>query len=184
MKKIPDHAQKVFKGQIFDVHQWQQEMFDGSFATFEALSRSDTVVVIPVTEEGKIILIEEEQPHLSMHLKTIAGKVDPGETPEQAAKRELLEETGYECKDIELWYTQNMVYKIDWTVHTYIAKGCKKVAPQNLENGERITPILFSFDEFIEKVSEEDFPGLALKVRILEAKTNPKKMEQLKSLLQ
>lgn len=183
MSKIPDDAKKVFKGEIFEVYQWDQKQFDDSFATYEALKRNDTVIVIPVTKDGNIILIEEEQPHYVMHLKTIAGKVDPGENPEQAAKRELLEETGYKCDELKLWYEQNMVYKIDWTIHTFIAKGCEKVADQNLEAGEKITPILLTFDQFIEKVTAEDFPNLSLKIKILEAKLEPQKLEALKKLL-
>lgn len=38
-KKIPDHAELVFKGVLHDVYQWQQEAFDGSFLTFEAIRR-------------------------------------------------------------------------------------------------------------------------------------------------
>lgn len=183
MKKIPDHARKVFGGEIFDVFQWDQELFDGTQAIFESLKRSDTVTVIPVTEDGKIMLIEEEQPHIPLHLKNVAGKVDPGESPEQTAVRELLEETGYAGTEVKLWYKNNMVYKIDWDIYTFVIKGCKKVAEQNLEGGEKIKPILFTFDEFIEKVCEEDFPNLALKVKVLEAKLDSEKMIEFKELL-
>lgn len=182
--KIPSQAKLAFKGQIFDVYQWEQVLFDDSKMIFESLKRSDTVTVIPVTEDGKIMLIEEEQPHIPLHLKNVAGKVDPGEEPEETAKRELLEETGYKCQEMELWYLENPIYKIDWSVYTYVAKGCKKVGPQNLEGGERIIPVLLSFEEFIEKVTTADFPNLALKVKILEAKLDSQKMAELKSLLQ
>lgn len=182
--KIPEHAKKVFAGEIFDVFQWDQELFDGTRAVFESLKRTDTVTVIPVTEDGRIMLIEEEQPQIPLHLKNVAGKVDPGEKPETTAVRELLEETGYAGTDIKLWYKQNLVYKIDWTIYTYVIRGCKKVAEQSLEGGERITPVLLSFEEFIDKVCEEDFPNLALKVKILDAKLSNEKMNELKSLLQ
>ena len=182
-RKIPEHAKKVFAGEIFDVFQWEQVLFDDSKAIFESLKRSETVTVIPVTEDGKIMLIEEEQPHIPLHLKNVAGKVDPGEKPEETARRELLEETGYECEDLKLWYMENPIYKIDWTVYTFVARGCRKVADQNLEGGERITPVLLSFEEFVEKVCKEDFPNLALKVKILEAKLDSEKMSDLKNLL-
>lgn len=181
--KLPSHAKKVFSGELFDVYQWEQQLYDKSKATYEALKRTDTVNVIPVTKEGKIILIEEEQPHISLHLKNVAGKVDPGETSIEAAKRELLEETGYTCTNLKLWFEQNLVYKIDWTVYTFVAVGCNKTSNQDLEPGERITPILLSFDEFIEKVCADDFPNLSLKVKILEAKLDPKKMAELQKLL-
>ena len=59
--KIPDNAKLVFKGVIFDVYQWQQELFDGSQATFEALKRPGTVQVIP-TVGDRVLLSYEEQP--------------------------------------------------------------------------------------------------------------------------
>lgn len=42
---VPDAAQHVFEGMIFDVYQWPQKLFDGSEHTFEMLKRPDTVVV-------------------------------------------------------------------------------------------------------------------------------------------
>lgn len=48
MVKIPSHATKVFSGVIFDVYQWEQELFNGNIATFEALRRPSTVIIIPV----------------------------------------------------------------------------------------------------------------------------------------
>ncbi len=48
MAKIPTHAHKVFSGVIFDIYQWDQELFNGKVATFEALRRSSTVMVVAV----------------------------------------------------------------------------------------------------------------------------------------
>ena len=50
-KLIPEEAKKVFQGEIFAVYQWPQEMFDGSFATFEMLRRADTVKILAVVTE-------------------------------------------------------------------------------------------------------------------------------------
>lgn len=183
MRKIPEHAKKVFEGEIFDVYQWEQVLFDETKAIFESLKRTDTVTVIPVTVDGKIMLIKEEQPQIPLHLKNVAGKVDPGEKPEQTAVRELLEETGYQCQEVKLWYKENPIYKIDWTVYTFVARGCKNTGTQKLEGGERITPILYTFDEFLEKVLEPDFPNLALKVKVLEAKLDDESMSKLRKLL-
>ena len=59
MGKIPEHAKKVFEGVLFDVYQWEQECFDGSHATFEAVERLGSVNVIPVV--GDKILINDEE---------------------------------------------------------------------------------------------------------------------------
>ena len=59
---IPKHAKRVFKGVIFDVYQWKQKMYDGSFKTFEKIKRPDTVIVFPVLDNGKILLTKQSQP--------------------------------------------------------------------------------------------------------------------------
>ena len=50
---IPANAKKVFHGVIFDVYQWEQEMFDGTKEIFEKLKRPDTVVVFPCSRTEK-----------------------------------------------------------------------------------------------------------------------------------
>src|SRR5688572_20587166 len=88
---IPDNAKKVFEGVIFDVYQWEQEMYDGTKAVFEKLRRPDTVSIIPVTESGQIIFSYQEQPGTAGAYSTLGGRVDEGEDVLDAAKRELLE---------------------------------------------------------------------------------------------
>lgn len=60
--KIPSVAQRVFRGQIFDVYQWPQMLFDGTVATFEMLKRADSVSVIATTSDGHILLAAQQQP--------------------------------------------------------------------------------------------------------------------------
>ena len=67
MAKIPSHAKKVFSGTIFDVYQWEQEMFDGTTKIFEAAGRPHTALVIPVIDD-KIVLSYERQPGKDWYL--------------------------------------------------------------------------------------------------------------------
>ncbi len=181
--RFPDNAQKVFEGVLYDVYQWPQKLYDGTTVTYERLNRQDTAIVIGITPDNQILLVDEEQPHIARGIKLVAGKIDPGETPEDAAKRELLEETGYQAESLHLWYQFNPDVNVDWTVYTYIAKNVIQVAAQQLEGGEKITPKLVSFEQFLDIVSAEKFRGLELKTRILEAKLMPEKMSELKKLL-
>ena len=183
-QKFPPQAKRVFKGMIFDVYQWEQEMYDGSTHTFEKIIRPDTVLVIPVTEDDKIIICEQEQPHRNKpYLSLISGRVEENELPEEAAKRELLEETGFEAKELILWDEYSPGTKIGWTIYTYIAKSCKKVAEQNLDPGEKIKLDLISFDKFIEILAGKKVDDIHLTVKVLEAKLDMSKMKELKKLL-
>lgn len=179
---IPDHAKRVFKGVIFDVHQWEQEMYDGTKATFEKLKRPDTVVVFPVLPDGRILLTEQEQPGKEPFIGATGGRVDEDEEILAAAKRELLEESGYEAEEYILWHAEQPVDKIDWAVCVFIAKGLKKAVDLNFDAGEKIKLKPVMFDELVEMGTNGNFEEKEIIPKLLEAKFYPKKKEELRKL--
>lgn len=181
---IPDNAKIVFKGVLFDVYQWEQEMFDGTKMTFEKLKRPDTVVVFPVLPDGKIILTEQEQPGKKPFIGATGGRIDEGEDILTAAKRELLEESGYEAKEFILWDTQHPTSKIDWVVYTFIAKGLKKVTELHLDAGEKIKLLPVTLDKLIDIATNghDSFYEKEVIIKFFEAKLHPEKMKELKEL--
>lgn len=179
---IPADARLVFKGVIFDVYQWQQKMFDGSYGTFEKLKRKDTALVVPITEEGRIIIASEEQPGKEPFLGLAGGQIERDETVLDAAERELLEETGYKAREWKLWMAAQPYSKIEWAIYILIAKGCVKVADQQLDAGEKITLSDVSFGEFVEMTLSEQFPDKEVQKEFLKAKLDPQKMEEIKKL--
>lgn len=147
---LPNNAQLVFKGVIFDVYQWQQLMFDGTTKTFEKLKRPDTVVVFAVQDDGRIILTKQEQPGKQPFIGAAGGRVEPGEDILAAAKRELLEETGYKADDWALWHSEQPISKIEWASYVFIAKKVHKVAGLDLDAGEKIELMPVTFDELLD----------------------------------
>ena len=182
-QSMPPHAKRVFKGVVFDTYQWEQEMYDGTKKLFEKLKRPDTVVVFPVLSDGRIILIEEEQPGQELSLGSIGGRVDEGEDALAAAKRELLEETGYEAKEWLLFDAAQPISKVEWAIYVFIAKGCRKVEEQNLDGAEKVEMLFVNFDTFVEMILHEEFGDVELKIKLLEAKLDPVKMKALKKQL-
>src|SRR4051812_36429359 len=70
---------------------------DGREADYDVFSSPDIVAVLAITEADEVLLVREFRPGPEELLYELPGGiVDPGETPEEAARRELLEETGYE----------------------------------------------------------------------------------------
>jgi len=179
---IPDDANCVFKGVMFDVYQWEQKLFDGSTAIFEKVKRPDTVVVFPVLPDGRILLTEQEQPGKEPFIGATGGRVDEGEEVLAAAKRELLEESGYEAENYILWHAEQPVSKMDWAVYVFIAKGLKKVADSDLDGGEKIVLKPVTFDEFIDFGTHERFSEKEIIFKLLEAKLYPEKREALHTL--
>jgi ADP-ribose pyrophosphatase len=179
---LPPNAKKVFDGVIFDVYQWEQEMFDGSTETFEMLKRPGTLLVIP-ERDGKILIADQEQPVKGSFLSLLGGRQEPDETPLEGAKRELKEESGLVSDHWEPLFETQPYNKVDWTISTFIARDCKQTTIQNTDAGEKITVLELDFDEFINTVLSDRFCGHELVEKILRMKLDPKKMEAFKKKL-
>ncbi len=155
--KIPENAKVVFSGNKFKVYGWDQKMFDGSYREFERISWAYGVMVIAVSD-GKVIVLDEEQPTRPRSLGVIGGTIEEGEKPIETAKRELLEETGYESDDwVPLKEYEPYVF-VDFKIHLFLARNCRKVKEQELDGGEKIT---------VTKQSIEDFMGLYRILRVI-----------------
>ncbi len=180
--RVPKEAKLVFKGVIFEVWQWEQEMFDGTKETFEMLRRPDTASVLAVVGD-KILLQKEEQPGRPQFVTVPGGRCDDGEEPVDAAKRELLEETGFVSDDVELLAEHHPPGKIDWVMYAYVARNCKKVAEPHLDSGERIEPYLVSFDELLEHADDSNFRATEIREMLVRAQSDAAYREALRKKL-
>ena len=114
---------------------------------YYVLEYPDWVNAVAFTDEGKILLVRQYR-HAGdiISLEIPGGVIDEGETPEEAIKRELLEETGYMFESCELIAT---LYANPATANnrtfTYLLRGGTKTAQQHLDaheilNVEEYTP--------------------------------------------
>lgn len=150
-------AKIVAKGQFFNIWQWPQKLYDGSVVTFESVSRSDTVTVIALDQDQKIIMTKQTQPGFTEFWSLPGGIIDQGESVLQAAKRELLEETGFASEEWYFLFSGQMNSRIDWANYYLIAKNCRVVASKNSDPGEKIEVEVIDLDSFTELLKEENF---------------------------
>ena len=168
---LPPHAKRVFTGDIFDVYQWDQELFDGSTKVFDKVKRDDTVVVIPTLPGKKLLFLTDEQPGRSAIQTFPAGRMDKeGEGALEAAQRELKEETGYESDEWILWKAYQPITKIDWAIYIFIARNCTKTSTPMLDAGERIAVREVDLDEVIALLDNPDFVSDDIKSELIAAK--------------
>lgn len=104
------------------------------------LEQPSWVNVIPLTPDDQVIMVEQwRHGTRSVHLETPGGLMDDGETPEQSARRELLEETGYEAGEIIKLGTVHPNPAIQTNQQHYLlAKDCRKTTELKLDHAEDI----------------------------------------------
>lgn len=178
--RIPENSKKVFSGKLFTVYQWKQKMYDSSYETFEMVARQSSVDIIALVGEN-IVVLTQKQPTKPVFPSLPGGRVEQGQTPKEAARAELLQETGYRAEKMTLLAEFFGAPKFFFHETVFVGKDCKKVAEQDLDNGERIAVVLYSYEQFLRLCRNERFSvPIGLKFMMYEALLEPQKKEALR----
>jgi ADP-ribose pyrophosphatase len=89
----------IYKGPVFGVRRDEVLEPGGIRTTREVVTHPGSVVILPLLPDGRILLVRQYRHATRQFLwELVAGRIERGENPRQAAARELLEETGYRAK--------------------------------------------------------------------------------------
>ena len=113
------------------------------------LRSADWVNVIALTPDQQVVMVRQYRFGTErVELEIPGGIIDEGETPEQAARRELLEETGYDCARITPlgFIAPNPAIHRN-RLYSFLAEGCTHVAAQQQDPGEDIAVELLPLAE-------------------------------------
>lgn len=145
---------KISSERIFEKYgKWVDKIIfefpDGTNDDFYIRGEKSAAGVLALTEDNKVILAKQYRPGPDEIIKELpGGLIDEGETSIDTAKKELLEETGYEAEKIEfVTKTLNSAYSSE-VRYFFVATGCKKISePQNAAR-EIIEVELMTLDDF------------------------------------
>lgn len=141
-------SEPVYKGKVINVRVDTVRMANGKTATRDVVEHAGAVTIVPVTEEGHIVLVRQYRlPAGKELLELPAGSMDAGEAPEQAAQRELREETGQRAQTLRrlTGFYSAPGYSTEY-LHVYLAEGLSEDRLEADED-EDVTVELRSLDE-------------------------------------
>lgn len=115
---------------------------------FDVVEGSSFVTVAAFTTDQQVLLVKQYRPGPeAFNIGFPSGYIDKGETPETAARRELLEETGYACEEIvflkKIVEAYSHVDKL-----CFLATGCHQIGELELDDNEFLEFGLLNLDEF------------------------------------
>ncbi len=155
----------LFEGRIINLQVEKVTLPNGKTSTREIIKHPGAVCVIALTDDDKLIMVEQYRKALERSILEIpAGKLEPGEEPVITAARELEEETGYGSETLThliSFYTSPGF--ADELVHVFVANNLYKI--QDAKGADE--------DEFVElyELTLEEAEECLVDQRIFDAKT-------------
>lgn len=142
----------LYEGRAFDFLELTLTHPDGSTRSRPIVRHRGAAMILPLIEQPgrspKIVFVRNDRHTINAPLLELpAGGIDPGESPEEAAARELREETGYEAASLyplATFYTTPGI--TDELMHAYVATSMKSVG-QSLEAYESLDVVIMSSSE-------------------------------------
>ena len=154
----------VYKGAIIDLYRDKVQDPEGRVQDYDFIGHKGAAAVMPVTDEGKIVMVRQYRNALDRFtLEIPAGGLDSVDEPGiKCAARELEEETGYKSDNLEHLLTVNTTIAFcNEKIEIYLARNLQK-SKQNLDEGEYVDVEEYTIEELVEKVYNTE---------ILDAKT-------------
>ena len=156
-------GEQVWRGHFLDVRRDLIAQAGGHTATREYIVRPGAVMVVPLLDDGRLVMERQYRYPLGrVLLEFPAGKLEPGEPVLACAARELAEETGYSAKQ---WARACLIHNAcaysDERIEIWFARGLQ-AGPRRLDVGEQLDVCL---------VSEPELDALAASGALTDVKT-------------
>lgn len=146
-------TRQIFDGSIIKVCEDRVTLPSGQEARREYIKHPGTVVIVALLDNGKLLFVRQfRYAHHKTFLELPAGRIDPGEKPLLAAKRELLEETGHVAAK---WTPLTMIHPSigysDETAQIFVATKLDYLGTE-IDQGELLEPTSLPLDGAISSI--------------------------------
>ena len=147
----------VFSTKWFDIE--EDNSLDAKNPYYR-INTSDSVCIIPITKSGEIVLVNQFRPAIrASTLEMPAGSIEKGETPLEAARRELMEETGMHAKEWHILSSGRiMMDRYNARIYGFLATGVEAISQK--KELEHTVCTLVSFKKLVSNGRYEQLAGL------------------------
>ena len=146
-------SEKVFDGKLLQVYSDQAELPDKSTSVREWIKHPGASAVVPVFRDGTIMLLQQfRYPPDKTFIEVPAGKIDTGEDPKTTAERELFEESGVTCENLEIvgsFYPA--IGYADEIIYVFVGWGLDEKA-QNADDDEFLLKYRIPFSQALNMI--------------------------------
>ena len=172
-------SELIYKGRIIDFRRDEVELENGEKAIREVVSHPGGVCVVAIDENENVFLVEQfRYPYMKELLEIPAGKLDRGEDPFEAAKRELLEETGVVANS---YMSLGQLYPspgyFDEIIYMYMAKDLEYKS-QSLDEDEFLTVKKMPIKDLVYEIMNGNIPDSKTQAAVLKASLILNSMEK------
>ena len=174
MKDLTEHfvsGDLVYQGSLLKVHRDIVRLPDGSEGSREYIKHPGAVAIVALTDDRQLLLERQYRyPPRREFIEIPAGKLEPGEPHLATAKRELLEETGYEAGEwTSLCTVDTSIGYTDERIELFLARKLIKKT-RKLDPGEFLEVFLLPFDDAVAMVRDGRISDVKTVAAILWAK--------------
>ncbi|WP_317995423.1 NUDIX hydrolase [Vulcanimicrobium alpinum] len=161
-------TRRVYDGRVLNLRLDTLTGTNGTPHEVEIVEHSEAVVVIVRPQPHTMLLVKQYRHPVGRETwEVVAGGMDPGETPEEAAIRELREETGYRARRVErLWSAFSAPGFCEELLHFCLVDGYE-IGDAEPDEHEEIEIGIFALDDLWRKIRADELPDAKSQVAVL-----------------
>ncbi len=151
-------SEAAFDGRLLRVRVDTVRLPDGGEATREVVVHPGAVALVPLMGDDVILVRQWRQPLGGVTLEVPAGTLDPGESAEECAARELREETGYAAGRLDKLFALALApgYSSE-IIHVYLAQDLRPAGAEQ-DADEKVSAEQVPFDEALRRCLAGELP--------------------------
>jgi ADP-ribose pyrophosphatase len=147
-------VKSVYQGKLVDLELVDVELTDGRKSMREIVRHKGAVAILARRPDGKYIFVRQYRKAVEQEMfEVVAGNLNPGEDPEDCARRELKEETGFSAKSIRrLGFIYPSPGYVSEKIIIFFADVGEQSGATDWDEDEHLDVVLLDRDEILERI--------------------------------